>query len=263
LEIVVKKYIKLVFVLPILLSLPSWAQDEETAKLGEIEATGTALSNLSNIGYEEEKKKEVDELVSIFNRPFRMKQHIAAESLAYLGHSDPIIFDLVEKQLLDNYQFLQDSYDIDWASWLAKALGFSGNEKYLLTLDILSSFAPDEKLRKYATISKGYIKKYKIFNPIIMNFGEDNSQSATSSEASRLTLSLLRFRNMLNSSEPELHKLAAKRIFFEGIIEDSITELMLFRIDNPAPGTDRDTQKWLKKSLCNSCRGFGSRKTKS
>jgi hypothetical protein len=68
---------------------------------------------------------------------------------------------------------------------------------------------------------------------------------------------------MLNSSEPELHKLAAKRIFFEGIIEDSITELMLFRIDNPAPGTDRDTQKWLKKSLCNSCRGFGSRKTKS
>ena len=259
-----KEYIKFVFVLPILLSLPSWAQDEETLKLGEIEATGSALSHSSSIGYEEEKKKEVDELVSIFNRPFRMKQHIAAESLAYLGHSDPIIFDLVEKQLLDNYQFLQDSYDIDWASWLAKALGFSGNEKYLLTLDILRSFAPDEKLRKYATISKGYIKKYKIFNPIIMNFGDDNSQSCVFIRCTKSELfSLLRFRNMLKSSEPELHKLAAKRIFFEGIIEDSITELMLFRIDNPAPGTDRDTQKWLKKSLCNSCRGFGSRKTKS
>ncbi len=242
----------------------AWPQDEDArvSELRKIELTDSNLSNSVTIGYEEEKKKEVDELASIFSRPFRMKQHVAAESLAYLGHSDLIIFDLVEKQLLDNYQFLQDDYDIDWASWLTKALGFSGNEKYLLTLDMLSSNAPDAKLRKYATISRGYIKKYKIFNPIIMNFEEDNSQSSISPETPRLTLTLVRFTNMLNSSEPELHKLVAKRIFFEGITEDSITKLVLFRINNPAPGTDSDTKKWLKKSLCNSCRGFGSRKTK-
>ena len=111
-----------------------------------------------------------------------------------------------------------------------------------------------------------YTEKYMVFNPIIMNLEEDNSQTAISSQTPRLPLALVRYRNMLNSDVPELHKLAAKRIFFEGITEDSITKLVLFRIDNPppypAPRTDSDTQKWLKKSLCNSCRGFGSRKTK-
>jgi hypothetical protein len=63
----------------------------------------------------------------------------------------------------------------------------------------------------------------------------------------------------LNSDIPELHKLAAKRIYFEGITENVIIKLVLFRIENPAPRTDKDTKKWLKKSLCNTCRGFGSR----
>ena len=261
-----KEYIKFVFILPILLSWPSWAQDEETAKLGEIEATGSVLSQSSSVGYEGEKEKEINELVTVFSRPFMMKQHVAAEALAYLGHSDPRIFDLVEKQLLDNYRSLKDDYAIDWASWLAKALGFSGDEKYLPTLQTVASSAPDEKLRKYAGIAMSYTAKYMVFNPIIMNLEEDNSQTAISSQTPRLPLALVRYRNMLNSDVPELHKLAAKRIFFEGIIEDSITKLVLFRIDNPppypAPRTDTDTKKWLKKSLCNSCRNFGSRRTK-
>ena len=78
--------------------------------------------------------------------------------------------------------------------------------------------------------------------------------------SSHLPLSLLRYKNMLDSDEPELHKLAAKRIYFEGITDYRITGLVIGLIDHPAPRTDNDTKKWLKKSLCNTCRGFGSRK---
>ena len=218
------------------------------------------LTNPAKAGYQEEKEKEIDELIKVFSKPFIMKQHVAAEKLAYLGHSDPRIFDVIEKQLLDSYLSLSDDYEIDWASWLAKALGFSGNQKYGTTLRRLESFAPDEKLRKYAGIAQRYTYKYKTFNPIIMNFDNDNSGETISSEMNLLPLSLLRYKNMLDSDEPELHKLAAKRIYFEGITESLIIQLVLFRIVHPAPRTDKDTQKWLNKSLCNTCRGYGSRK---
>jgi len=217
------------------------------------------LTNPAKAGYQEEKEKEIDELIKVFSKPFIMKQHVAAEKLAYLGHSDPRIFDVIEKQLLDSYLSLSDDYEIDWASWLAKALGFSGNQKYGTTLRKLESFAPDEKLRKYAGIAQRYTYKYKTFNPIIMNFDNDKSEETISSEMNLLPLSLLRYQNMLNSDMPELHKLAAKRIYFEGITDYRITRLVLFRIVHPAPRTDKDTKKWLKKSLCDTCRGFGAR----
>ena len=218
-----------------------------------------ALTSPVKAGYQEEKEKEIDEIVKVFSLPFIMKQHTTAEKLAYLGHSDPRIFDLIEKQLLDSYLSLSDEYEIDWASWLAKALGFSGNKKYLSTLRKLKFYAPDEKLRKYADIAEGYSYQYKTFNQIIMNFDNENSEETISSEMNHLPLSLLRYKNMLDSDIPELHKLAAKRIYFEGVTDNRITRLVLFRIANPAPRTDNDTKKWLKKSLCNICRGFGSR----
>ena len=217
------------------------------------------LTNHAQAAYQEEKEKEIDELIKVFSKPFLMKQHVAAEKLAYLGHSDPRIFDLIEKQLLDSYLSLSDDYEIDTASWLAKALGFSGNPKYLPTLRKLESVASDEKLRKYAAIAQRYTHKYKSFNPIILNF-DKNDYEETSSYYYHLPLSLLRYKNMLDSGIPELHKLAAKRIYFEGVTDNRITDLVLFRIENPAPRTDKDTKKWLKKSLCNTCRGYGSRK---
>lgn len=200
--------------------------------------------------FEMENEKEIQVYVETFSLPFRMKQHTAAESLAYTGHSDQRIFDLIEKQLLDNYKSLGDSYDKDWASWLAKALGFSGDSKYQATLQLLQNDAPDRKLRKYAKVAIGYTAQYREWNPIIMN-----------SEAfdAELSLSLNRYANMLRSDAPELQKLAAKRIFFEGIRQPLIIELVHYRMANPSPGTDRDTKKWLKKSLCTDCSTFGSR----
>ena len=74
----------------------------------------------------------------------------------------------------------------------------------------------------------------------------------------RSTLSIVRYQNMLNSGRPELHKLAAKRIFFEGIREISITRLVGQKLLNY--NGDKDTKKWLKKSLCTTCKTYGSRK---
>lgn len=204
----------------------------------------------AHAGYEDELEQEVQQYSKIFTQPFRMSQHTAAEALAYAGQSDTRIFDRVEKQLLDNYTQLEDSYDIDWASWLVKALAFSGNDKYLPTIRHLAAEAPDRKLRRYAGLSVDLLPQYAAWNPVILNPDHYNED---------LSLSLNRYANMLRSDVPQLHKLAAKRIFFEGIQQPEIVELVQYRLDQPAATTDRDTQKWLKKSLCTSCRTYGSR----
>ena len=179
-----------------------------------------------------------------------MNQHTAAEALAYAGHSDDKIFDEIEKQLLDHYQNLGDSYDIDWASWLVKALAFSGKDKYQSTIEFLAEEAPDRKLRRYAELSLQLLPDYTRWNPIILDRNNYDGE---------LPLSINRYKNMLRSEVAELHKLAAKRIFFEGIGEKSVVELVQFRLETPASNTTRDTQKWLKKSLCVECRTYGSR----
>jgi len=204
----------------------------------------------AHAGYDSEVEKEIESYIKVFQLPFRMNQHTAAESLAYTGHSDNRIFDLIEKQLLDNFENLKDSYDIDWASWLVKALGFSGDERYLSTIEFLESEAPDKKLRKYSEVGRDYLIQYSQWNPVILSKEHYDEN---------LSLDLNRYANMLRSKVPELHKLAAKRIFFEGIQEPSIIELVHYRLETPAQNSDRDTQKWLKKSLCNTCRTFGSR----
>jgi|SaaInlV_150m_DNA_6_1039752.scaffolds.fasta_scaffold45249_1 hypothetical protein len=201
-------------------------------------------------GMEENSQKEIEKYIDTFQRPFRMTQHTTAESLAYAGRSDPQIFDLIEKQLLDNYKSLDDPYDVDWASWLAKALGFSGNNKYSETLALLQRDAPDRKLRKYAKIGANLTHKYNRWNAIMVD---------TENYDDQLSLAQNRYANMLRSEVPELQVLAAKRIFFEGIRIDKMTKLVQYRIDHPSPKADRGTSKWLKKSLCTDCKTFGSR----
>lgn len=210
----------------------------------------TLISANTSAAFEEEKEQEIVAYVNTFSLPFRMKQHTAAESLAYAGLTDHRIFDEVEKQLLQNYESLSDSYDIDWASWLVKALSFSGESKYLATIKMLQNDAPNRKLRKYAKLASGYSGQYRVWNPIIMSVEDYQEQ---------YSLNINRYANMLRSEEPVLHKLAAKRIFFEGIQEQYISDLVQNRIDHPSPDTDRDTRKWLKKSLCTHCSTFGSR----
>jgi hypothetical protein len=201
-------------------------------------------------GIEEKSQQEIEKYIDTFQRPFRLTQHTAAESLAYAGQSDPQIFDLIEKLLLDNYKSLDDPYDVDWASWLAKALGFSGNNKYSDTLALLYHHAPDRKLRKYAKIGVRLTHQYKRWNAIIVDTENFDDQ---------LSLAQNRYANMLRSEVPELQVLAAKRIFFEGIRIDKMTKLVQYRIDHPTPGADRGTNKWLTKSLCTDCKTFGSR----
>ena len=179
-----------------------------------------------------------------------MEQHVAAEALAYAGISDQKLLDVIENQLLNKYKSISDSYDIDWASWLAKALAFSGDKKYLGTLEVIFRDAPQKKLRKYAKVAIKLQPKYEKWNKIIA----DNTEFL-----SEYSIAINRYSNMLNSDVPDLHKLAAKRIFFEGIDIPFMRDLVIYRIGSPAPNTDKDTKKWLKKSLCTSCKTFGSK----
>lgn len=74
--------------------------------------------------------------VEIFNTMPLVDQTAAAKSLEFSGLSSPIIFDLIEKSLLKYVHVAKDSnVDVQYVAWLTRALGCSGNEKYVSAIE--------------------------------------------------------------------------------------------------------------------------------
>ena len=108
---------------------------------------------------------------NIFENGGRPEQIQAVASLKWAGLSDPALFDLVERQLKsvdvgrhrvrtaqEDVQFRADfgrKESLDYAAWMLKALGFSGNEKYAATLQALTKSGNVGKVRKYAKRAQG------------------------------------------------------------------------------------------------------------
>ena len=57
-----------------------------------------------------------------------------ARNLEWTGWSDPAIFDPLEKKIIENLG-ASDKYSLDSVAWMIRALGSSGNPKYLPTLN--------------------------------------------------------------------------------------------------------------------------------
>src|SRR5260221_4011581 len=70
------------------------------------------------------------------------------EALSGMGLSDPRLFDEVEKRLLADMEYVRNNREERArVAWYFRALGFSGDEKYLPTL---ARFTDDKNYRNYA-----------------------------------------------------------------------------------------------------------------
>ena len=147
-----------------------------------------------------------DEDVAAYIARFQGPQdlhHKIAEDFQWVGLSDPRLFDLIEKKLLAEAESASgNSTDKNRVARYMRDLGYSGNAKYLPTLQL---FTNNYTYSKYAKEAINDLPIRQKWNPIITN--RANFDPAHSDEVNRVA-------NMLRADDMELNALGAKRIYF-------------------------------------------------
>ena len=169
------------------------------------------------------------------------------ESLAWAGLSDPEIFDPIEQQLLNAYLSKQSKDKIDYLSWLAKGLGFSGNPKYIPSLTTIAKDAKSKKLRRHAESALAILSKYQQWNPIIAPDAGIGLPYPTTSQ---------RLKIMLDSNDMELIRVAAKRMYLSRMSDHEListaSKLIEKHYQSDGDKVFIDTVAWLCKAVANS-----------
>ncbi|MGH8618162.1 MAG: hypothetical protein ACREUW_10760 [Burkholderiales bacterium] len=184
---------------------------------------------------------DVNRYIAIFNGD--KSQHAeAGESLGWMGLSDPRLFDLLERRALEDYQAARtDRRERTRVAWYVRALGFSGQPKYLPTLAILQK---DQSYSNYSRTAQEQRPFYQAANPVISNRATFDPQ---------YTDEVNRVRNMLNAKDPQVWKLGAKRVYFQNkdtVLLDLLAEKIKATYRTRyASFEDVDVVDWMVKAL--------------
>lgn len=177
-------------------------------------------------------KELVDRYVKLFSTEPAHIQQDAAQDLAWLGLSDPRLFDIIEKHMLERYMDV-DKVGANYASWMAKGLGYSGNDKYRASLEKVATEAGHKNTRKHATTALELLAQHKRWNPIIAGNGQP---------VSGLSIEHTGYLNMLKSGDRELQRIAAKRVYHERIRNSQIMSVLFEEtqkgVANPGDGKE-------------------------
>ena len=144
---------------------------------------------------------DVQSLVKVFSGD--KGHHVAAvRTLAWMGVSDPRVYDIVEQRLKADAEAARDDRtEQDRVAHYLRALGFSGNDKYLPTL---TGFQDDAVYGRSVRNALKDFPLYQKWNPIISNraifFDAKYSDDVN------------RVMNMLAAADVQLKGLGARRI---------------------------------------------------
>ncbi|HXJ08419.1 MAG TPA: hypothetical protein VNH12_02855, partial [Burkholderiales bacterium] len=109
-------------------------------------------------------EEDVQRFVLLFDGPVERHQE-AVQALAWMGLSDPRIFDPLEKRILAEAPDARgfNRADRNRVAHYIRALGFSGNPKYLPTI---LSFAQDREYERFSRMAVEELPQYQKWNPI-------------------------------------------------------------------------------------------------
>ena len=128
------------------------------------------------------------------------QQRSAMKNLVWAGISSPKVYDSIADKLASSKES-KNKEEIEKASWYAKAIALSGNEKYRTLLIDISGNAQSPKLRKYTKKALTRLDKYIAWNPTI-------SQNLIAAPSGKLEEQ--RVKNMLGANDLELVRTGAK-----------------------------------------------------
>lgn len=124
------------------------------------------------------------------------------ESLEWMGLSDPRLFDLIERRVIDSAEPGRTNSKIRSDVQLyIRALGFSGQPKYVPTLQ---KFLHDSNYGRRAKYALKDLPSYQKWNPVISNRASFDAKYSDD---------VNRALNMLRSDDLLLKKLGAQRVY--------------------------------------------------
>jgi hypothetical protein len=185
--------------------------------------------------------EDVQHYIGVFQGGDTAAHNQAVEELAWKGLSDPRLFDMLERKILAEHAAAANTRaEKDRVARYIRALGFSGQQKYLPTLRRFEkSFVYD----RYATDALIQRPQYERWNPII-------SERATFDP--RLSDDDNRIMNMLRSDDLMLMRIAAKRAYFapNDTVLAQMADQVRQRYATSEPDPERrDAVAWMVKAL--------------
>jgi len=186
-------------------------------------------------------EEDVQRYIGIFNG--ETKEHSAnAEALGWTGLSDPRLFDVIEQRLLKDYPApANDKAEKQRIAWYIRALGFSGDSKYLPTINRFLAYRDTAVYSKHALVD---MPDYKRWNPVISNRASFDPKMGDYEN---------RVVNMLRDSDFSLKRLGAKRIFYDGMHDERLLDVLAeeLRAGYPKANLDKnsDPVAWMVRAL--------------
>ena len=164
----------------------------------------------------------------------------AADTFPWMGLSDPALFDIIEKQLLAEYEAARnDRGEKNRVARYIRSLGFSAQPKYV---PVISQFRQDKTYERYAKMALQDLPQYQKWNPIISNRASFDPKYSDDTN---------RIMNMLRSDDLLLKEIAAKRIYYKHQ-EDELLDMLAKEVRTNYTSTDRrfsDAIAWMLKGV--------------
>lgn len=160
--------------------------------------------------------REVDQIVSDFQAKSQAI-NLIVKRIKWTGIADTRLFDVIETELLGMY--LKDSsFDgIQYSSWLVQALAFSGQDKYVPTLQKVLASTPSQKLKRHTESSLKVLPDFARWNPVI---------HARLDQVPAEQVARQRVVNMLQAEDAELARAGASFAYDAYLGDPQMTDLV-------------------------------------
>ena len=147
---------------------------------------------------------EVEYFIAYFSDPnFEVKKEVFGE-LEFSGITDTRLFDIVEQRFIETSK-LKGMKNVDDAAWLGKALSYSGQDKYLQTLNEARQSTRNTTFIKHLKLSIERLPQFTNWDKELVK----NTEGLTGEELYRQ-----RTVNMINAADSYLSMVGARRVWF-------------------------------------------------
>lgn len=212
----------------------------------EIIVLTVALFLMSPVMANEVKDERIDTYLNILSSASMEKQKTMLNRLQWSGLSDPRLFDVIEKSLMDQHlERNLSNKQLAVLAYMTRSLGYSGNEKYRSTISTLSQDAFSPKIKRHAGKALRDMNNFSTWNALVKN----NDLNVEGKNAAITT-----YMKMLDVDDVFVQRLAARAMFHEQLRDPDLLALAANKLESMylqsgLDGESQDTAAWLCKAI--------------
>ena len=167
------------------------------------------------------------------------------QGLQWAGPSDERLFDKIAEWLQNEYEIKTCSPQVNLMSHHIRALGYSGNAKYLELLQSAKASAVNNKLKRHARNALRYLATYERWNAEV---------AQSDFEISGKSFEVTTYMKMINSDDAPVQGMCARAVFHERQYDSDLLKMIAeeFRANHKGKWMDsetQDTMAWFCKAL--------------